>query len=134
MSAVDTLLPPGAASAPVTTAPAAPTHSVIDTLLPPGAPSDLAAGAVPLQEVPLPSAPVPVSKPLATAPAGTFIALQEKESVVTIGHGDNEVTIRKLSPEEKARRRRIKNLVMYAFGIILLVVVILIMTWGKTGN
>lgn len=136
--AVDALLPPGAAEAGSHTSTAdegVSRHSVVDTLLPPGSPAD--HSAVPTEQVALPDAPAPAPRPIPTSgpgqlvlptPDGDYVTVENKEGVKTITDHGAEIEIRKLSPAERARRRRVKNIVMFTFAIVLLVVVILIMT------
>jgi len=137
-SAVDALLPPGATAAGSVTAEsdaAVSRHSVVDTLLPPGAPADPAA--MPTEQVALPDAPPPAPKPMPVAapgrlvlptPDGDYVMVENKEGVRTISSKGEEIEIRKLSPEERAHRRRVKNIIMFTFAIVLLAVVIFIMT------
>ena len=136
--AVDALLPPGAADASPSSAEsdaAVSRHTVVDTLLPPGAPTD--PSAVPTEQVALPDAPPPAPRPIPTAgpsqivvptPEGDFVTVEKKEGVKTITDHGQEIEIRKLSPEERTRRRRVKNIVMFTFAVVLLIVVIVIMT------
>ena len=137
-SAVDALLPPGAVGGDASHSEsdaAVSRHTVVDTLLPPGAPSDPAA--VPPEHVALPDAPPPARKPMPAAgpgrlvlptPDGDYVTVENKEGVKTISDRGEEIEIRKLSPEERARRRRVKNIVMFTFAIIILAVVILLMS------
>jgi hypothetical protein len=134
--AVDALLPPGAADAASGGAErdvGVSRHAVVDTLLPPGALADPAA--VPTEQVALPDAPPPAPKPVPVAgpgrivvptPDGDFVTVENKEGVKTITDRGEEIEIRKLSPEERLRRRRVKNFVMFTFAMILLGVVIFI--------
>ncbi|MFN0017701.1 MAG: hypothetical protein ACKVP0_05530 [Pirellulaceae bacterium] len=134
--AVDALLPPGAveaASEPAERDVGVSRHAVVDTLLPPGAPADPAA--MPTEQVALPDAPPPAPKPVPVAgpgrivvptPDGDFVTVENKEGVKTITDRGEEIEIRKLSPEERLRRRRVKNFVMFTFAMILLGVVIFI--------
>jgi hypothetical protein len=135
-STVDALLPPGAAGSVTDESEAAVSRrSVVDTLLPPGAPADPAA--MPTEQVALPDAPPPAPKPMPAAapgrlvvptPDGDYVTVENKEGVKTISSKGEEIEIRKLSPEERARRRRVKNAVMFTIGILLLAVVIFFMT------
>jgi hypothetical protein len=110
-------------------------QSLVDSLLPPGAPADPAA--MPTEQVALPDAPPPAPKPMPAAaagqlvvptPDGDYVTVEKKEGVKTISAKGEEFEIRKLSPEERARRRRVKNIIMFTFALVLLVVVIVIMT------
>ncbi|MGI8981424.1 MAG: hypothetical protein ACR2FY_19530 [Pirellulaceae bacterium] len=137
-STVDTLLPPAAAAAGVVAPEADETfsrHTVVDTLLPPGTSTDPSAN--PTEQVALPAAPPPAPKPIpASAPGrlvlptpdGDYVTVENKEGVKTISDRGEEIEIRKLSPEERLRRRRAKNAVMFTIAILLLAVVIYIMT------
>jgi predicted nucleic acid-binding Zn ribbon protein len=136
---VDALLPPGAAAADTTSSAveslSGPKRSVVDTLLPPGAPADSAA--VPTEQVALPQAPPPPSRPIPVpapgrlvlpTPDGDYVTVDNKEGTTTISDRGEEIEIRKLSLVEKTRRRRVKNIVMFTFAILVLVVVIVLMT------
>jgi hypothetical protein len=61
-------------------------------------------------------------------PDGDYVTVENKQGVKTISSKGEEIEIRKLSPEERARRRRVKNAVMFTIAILLLAVVIFIMT------
>jgi hypothetical protein len=52
---------------------------------------------------------------------GGFVAVHERPRV--IGEGASEVEIRRLSPEEKARRRFRKNAILFAFCLAVLMIV-----------
>lgn len=58
------------------------------------------------------------SKPAVTDP--TQIDLSEKPK--QIGFGDEKRELRKLTPEEKAKRRLIRNIVWLTIGLVLLIV------------
>jgi hypothetical protein len=47
----------------------------------------------------------------------------------TIGQGNDEVELRKLSPEERARRRFRYNLLVWTFCFVILFVVFLVLVW-----
>ena len=92
---------------------------------------------MPTEQVALPDAPPPAPKPMPAAapgrlvlptPDGDYVTVENKEGVKTISSKGEEIEIRKLSPEERARRRRVKNAVMFTIAILLLAVVIFIMT------
>ena len=135
---VDDLLPSGTAAAGLVASEAEETfsrHAVVDTLLPPGAPFDPAAMST--EQVVLPDAPPPAPRPMPAAatgrlivptPDGDYVTVENKEGVKTISDRGEEIEIRKLSPEERLRRRRVKNAVMFTLAILLLAVVIYIMT------
>jgi predicted nucleic acid-binding Zn ribbon protein len=61
-------------------------------------------------------------------PDGDYVTVENKEGVKTISDKGQEIEIRKLSPAERARRRRVKNIIMFTFAVVLLVVVVVIMT------
>jgi hypothetical protein len=134
---IDALLPPGAADglaistgAPATAAPA----SALDALLPPGA-GEMTA-AVPGEQVAIPAAPkrsptrhlnLPENAIVVPNPEGGFVTIAETPK--TVGEGEDVVEIRRLSSEEKAKRRFRKNLILGGFCLAILVVVLVIMLW-----
>lgn len=106
------------------------------SLLPP-------AGAVPQLPPGVGGTPAPVSKSGATpvpasartrqsgaaATGGPIVLPTEdggyvtlRDPVKTIGHGDEEIELRTLSPEEKARRKLKRNLILWGFGLLLIAV------------
>jgi hypothetical protein len=135
---VDDLLPPGAADAsPIAAEPelVVREQTAVDALLPPGAPAD--AAAMPAEQIALPDAPAPAPRPVPAAgpgrvvlptPDGDFVTVEDKAGVTTISDRGEEIEIRKLSPAERTRRRRVKNIVMFTLAVLLLVIVIVIMT------
>jgi hypothetical protein len=134
--AIDDLQPRGAADyEPDAPGRVAPQPSVIDALLPPGATSDEAA-SIATEQVAIPQAPkrprpLPSNLPAGAIPVptlvGGFVAIQEKPK--TVGAGDDEFEVRRLTPEEKAKRRFRRNIIMGAFCLAILVVVMLLMMW-----
>jgi hypothetical protein len=144
-TSIESLLPPGAemlspgsdaapAISPVTAAPTRPTR-VIDSLLPPGATSEEAGPVVPGEQVPIPAAPE--SRPIAahlppgmaavpTADGG-FVTI--RETARTIGEGDDEVEIKRLSAEEKSARRFRRNLILWGICLAILFGVLVAMMW-----
>ncbi|MDX1944735.1 MAG: hypothetical protein SFU86_04945, partial [Pirellulaceae bacterium] len=136
-SVLDTLLPPGAAATPASTntigiAPAGPVPSVVDTLLPPGAAPVSTAAAAPGAQVAIPAAPqkAPVLAPGAVAmptPDGGVVAVRDKPK--TLGRGDSEIELRRLSPEEKARRRFRRNLILGTVCVVILLTVAFVLGW-----
>lgn len=114
----------------------------IQSLLPPGAstsgssgPSSNAASLLP------PGTGNPAaSQPIAAASGHTPTSddtglLRLREPVKTIGHGDDEIELRKLTPEEKARKRFKKNLILWGFGIVMLVVtMVILLTLGPVSR
>jgi hypothetical protein len=51
---------------------------------------------------------------------GGYVTL--RDPVKTIGVGDEEVELRTLSPEEKARRKLKRNLILWGFGLLLIAI------------
>ncbi len=107
-----------------------------DSLLPP-------TGAVPQLPPGVGGTPAPITKSGATpipasartrqsgaAATGSSIVLPTedggyvtlREPVKTIGHGDDEIELRTLSPEEKARRKLKRNLILWGFGLLLIAI------------
>jgi len=125
---VDPMLPPGV-STPRPTPSSAP-----DPMLPPstGAPartpesSDLlppgASGAASSERVPLPAAIPTRSKDTVLIPTERGL-VGVHEPVKTIQHRGQEVELRKLTPEEKSRRRIVRNAILFTFCVIALIVV-----------
>jgi ribosomal protein S27E len=118
------LLPPAApdlppAAAPLPSPASSPTFSsTAAALLPPGA-EHTPGTAMPGEERPLPplTQPTPATPP--TAPPGMVVLPTAdgrykvvKDTAKVIGRGADEVELRRLTPEEKARRRMIRNLVL----------------------
>jgi hypothetical protein len=62
------------------------------------------------------AAPKPISIPVGGDPS----AIQIRETVKTVGVGDDAVELNSLSPEERARRRLKKNLILWTFGLIVI--------------
>lgn len=108
----------------------------IDSMLPP-------AGTVPQLPPGVGGTPAPVNKPGATpvpastrtrqsgsAATGNRIVLPTEDGgyvtlrdpVKTIGHGDEEIELRTLSPEEKTRRKLKRNLILWGFGLLLIAI------------
>lgn len=119
---VASLLPPGAAETGAAAAgqmpPSGPSWDV-KTLLPPGA----ADAGTPGEQVALPPAPRPILAPIAGDPT---VAVKEKPKV--IGRGQNEVEVRRLSPEEKARRKLIRNVILFILGLVGLLAFVIYMS------
>ena len=132
---IDALLPPGALASTASPAGAAPAHqaTVLDALLPPGAArtdSAATAGA----QVPIPAAPRKSAVAAANLPAGAIAVptpdggfVTVRETPKTIGQGEDAVEIRRLSPEERARRRLRNNLIMGSFCLIVIIVVVIVL-------
>lgn len=114
----------GAASAPAT---------ALDALLPPGAGE---AAATIGEQVAIPAAPkrsptrhlnVPANTIVVPTPEGGFVTIAETPK--TVGEGEDVVEIRRLSSEEKAKRRFRKNLIFGGFCLAILIVVLVMMLW-----
>lgn len=131
-ASIDSLLPPGAAGA--SAAPfAAPTEaSAIDSLLPPGATGEATYAAG--DEVPLPAAPkrspirhlnAPAGAIVVPTPDGGFVSVRETPK--TVGEGDDALELKRLSADERAKRRLRNNLIFGAFCLLILFVVLFIM-------
>jgi phage FluMu protein Com len=94
-------------------------------LLPPGAAS--ATGAT-IERKPLPTSIPARSKDVVLIPTEKgYVGVQEP--VKTITHRGEEVELRKLTHEEKARRRVVRNTILFAFCIITLIVVMALFMW-----
>jgi len=138
-AAIDDLLPPGAASLPMpqTDTPPEPSRpALVDALLPPGAITDGATTTTPGEQVAIPAAPqrAPIAMPSQPAgtialptPDGGFVAL--KETPKTIVHGDEEIEVRRLTPQEKAARRFRRNLILGCICIAILAAVMAFFLW-----
>ena len=50
-----------------------------------------------------------------------------REPVKTVGYGDDAVELRTLTPEERARRRLRKNLILWTVGLVILGVTLAIL-------
>lgn len=133
------LLPPGASVNPPLVAeepalpPAAASPTAADVLLPPGT----EAGAVvqPGEERALPQLPTPelpgsallpnVSAPKA-APGTVVLPTADgrymtvRDTPKTVGHGDEEVELRRLTDEEKSRRRLVRNLILVLICLVII--------------
>jgi hypothetical protein len=98
-------------------------------LLPPGANADepLAAPreqvAIPRAPQRLPQIPQNVASGAVVVPTadGGYVAVRESPKV--IGSGDDELEVRRLAPEEKARRRLRRNLMLWTFCLLVLIAV-----------
>lgn len=95
-----------------------------DDLLPPGAAA--AAASVERKPLPAPTPKRPKEEVLIPTERG-YVGVHEP--VKTIQHHGEEVELRKLTPEEKARRRLVRNTILFAFCIILLIVVTALFMW-----
>jgi hypothetical protein len=90
----------------------------VDALLPPG------ADARPGEQVALPDPSRPESAQ--TAGEGQVLLPTDagyvvlRDPVKTVGEGDDQVELRRADPEERARKRLRKNLILWVFGIALM--------------
>jgi hypothetical protein len=50
-----------------------------------------------------------------------------REPVKTVGFGDDAVELRSLTPEEKARKRLKKNLILWGFGLIVIGIALVVL-------
>ena len=111
---------PGPAPAPITATPpplpqVPPEDSEpVESLLPPGAADP---GVVPQAEMPLPAAPRPVLVTVAPSDANP-LAIMDRP--MTVGEGVDQVEVRRLTPEEKARCRAVRNVILFAIGVAIL--------------
>jgi len=77
--------------------------------------------------------PRPVSPPASEnpfiepqTPAAPVAEMQFQEPVRTVGSGDQVITLRRLTPEEKAVRRARRNLIMMLTGVSILMAIVLL--------
>ena len=137
---IDDLLPPGAVpgnqppsdQAAAAEQPRQPT--LLDSLLPPGAAPSESGAAAPGEQLALPKAPkrplvapgnLPTGAIAVPTPEGGFVTI--KETPKTIGQGSDVIEVRRLTPEEKARRRLWKNIIFGAVCLVVLLIVIVVM-------
>jgi hypothetical protein len=107
----------------------APAEAAAAALLPPSAHADEPL-AVPREQVAIPQTPQRLPQ-LAESVAGAFASVPAagagyaivKESPLVIGSGDDEVEVRRLTPQEKASRRLRRNLVLWMFCLLVLIAV-----------
>jgi hypothetical protein len=98
-----------------------------DSLLPPAA----AQAATTSERVPLPAS-IPTRSPRQAILIPTEHGLVGvHEPVKTIVRGDEEIELRRLTPEEKARRRLIRNAIFIGFCLLTLIVVMLMLSWPQ---
>jgi len=81
-----------------------------------------ASQPAPEDRQPAPEAPFAQPQPQAAPVAG----LQFQEPVRTVGSGDQVITLRRLTPEEKAVRRTRRNLIMMLTGVSILMAIVLV--------
>lgn len=67
--------------------------------------------------MPLPAAPRPV---LVTAAPNDANPLAVKDRPKIVGKGMDQVEVRRLTPEEKARRRAVRNVILFLLGLAVL--------------
>jgi len=130
---IDDLLPPGVAAVPSEPEPAAPPAPANER--PPGA----AAGestAPAAQQVALPQTPkqpaplqgkLPAGSIVVPTPDGSFVTVRETPR--TIGFGDEEIEIRRLTSDEKANRRLRNNLILGGLCVLIILVVFIALVW-----
>ena len=91
--------------------------------------------STPQTQVPLPGAPQPAP---ATSNDGSILIQTEdgqqvalRDPVKTVGHGDDERELRPLTPEEKTKRRFVRNIAFWVVcAIILLATLVIMMVIG----
>ena len=86
----------------------------LESLLPPGAADP---SVVPQSESPLPAAPRPV---LVTAGPVDANPLAVRNQPKFVGQGMDQVEIRRLTAEEKARRRAVRNVILFVISVAIL--------------
>jgi len=59
------------------------------------------------------------------AVAPDLVPMRFRDPVLTVGSGENVVELRRLSPEEKARRRTRRNVIMLLTGLSILMAIVL---------
>jgi hypothetical protein len=63
---------------------------------------------------------VSAAAPKPIVPVGDRGPFDLREPVKTVGAGDEAIELKALSPEEKARRRLKKNLVLWCLGLVII--------------
>lgn len=83
--------------------------------------------------------PDPAERPVTADPfaepqpqAAPAAELQFAEPVRTVGSGDQAITLRRLTPEEKAVRRARRNLIMMLTGVSILMAIVLLLGTKRT--
>jgi len=154
-SSIDPMLPPSVAAPPAPVDPmlppsiAVPSSSPVDPMLPPSVDSLLppTTDAVPKGETRVEmagKAPMPSKASTAASSSsqnedeaepiviptedGTLVTLHEPKKVVRYGNQTRE--LHRLTPEEKAHHRFVKNIIMAVFGMFILGIVAAILTFG----
>jgi hypothetical protein len=60
---------------------------------------------------------------------GGYVTL--RDPVKTVGRGDDAIELRTLSPEERARRKLKRNLVLWGFGLLIIsITLVLLLVMG----
>ncbi|MBW3597462.1 MAG: hypothetical protein KY475_09335 [Planctomycetes bacterium] len=108
-SKADELLPPAAAKSRETTK-KRPAEVEEDSATPAGRPGVAADGSI-----------------LVPTDDGRYVAL--REPVKTVGKGDREIELRRLTPDEKAARRFKRSLFLATFGLLFLILSMLVMAY-----
>lgn len=129
-SEVDELLPPGVSSPKPATKERS--RSEVDELLPPSAEKPREPKTKPKETVeeayrPIRPGVAADGSILVPTDDGNYIAL--REPIKTVSKGNREVELRRLSPEEKARRRFKRNLLVAAFGMVFLILTMWVMAY-----
>ena len=93
----------------------------------------------PRDTTPEPPTHTPFSQPAPESPAAELeprsaprAELQFEEPVRTVGSGDQVITLRRLTPEEKAVRRARRNLIMMVTGVSILMAIVLLLGTKRT--
>ena len=87
----------------------------------------------PAAESTAPESTAPESPAAEPAPqAAPRAELQFQEPVRTVGSGDQVITLRRLTPEEKAVRRGRRNLIMMVSGVSILMAIVLLLGTKRT--
>lgn len=60
---------------------------------------------------------------------GGYMAV--REPVKTVRHRGEEIELRKLTPEEKAQRKLVRNLFLFVFSIVILLGVMAAFSWKQ---
>lgn len=105
-------------------------------MLPPGAsaPAPTESSAQSPASEKKPDRPIPVSAKSAETPEGVVLLPTEdggfqavRESTKTVVFEGEEVELRRLSPDEKRRKRFVRNIFMAVFGVLFLVAVAIVL-------
>ena len=144
-ASIDSLLPPGATNE--FAAPGAAMLQLESQALAAGRPKELADTLLPptagevvmsttLEQVALPTAPrMMLPPPENLAPGAVAVPTEDggyvtvRETPKTIGKGDDEIELRRLTPEEKAKRRMRRNIIMFCICMALLGIITAVMAY-----